>query len=158
MEPMQIYGLFFILGSYSVATLSDLKRMSAQSEFVSVWAIISISLFVLDVYLVGTDKIDVNKFMAKWILIVGLSILCHEKVGLLFNLATGDVVALMAAAALLGPFGVIILYILVKVVDFITRPVWRQFGTETAYPFMPVIFLATVVVLALAWFLSEQLG
>ena len=158
MEPMQIYGLFFILGSYSVATLSDLKRMSAQSEFVSVWAIIAIALFVVDVYLVGTDKFDMNMFIVKWLLIVGLSILSHEKVGVYFHLATGDVVAMMAAAALLGPFGVVIFYIIVKIMDFITRPIWRQFGTETAYPFMPVIFLTTLAVLFIAWILAEQVG
>ncbi len=158
MEPMQIYGLFFILGSYSVATLSDLKRMSAQSEFVSVWAIIAIALFVVDVYLVGTDKMDMNMFIVKWLLIVGFSILCHEKVGVIFHLATGDVVAMMAVVALLGPVGVIFFYVIVKVVDIITRPIWRQFGTETAYPFMPVIFLTTLIVLALAWVLSEQVG
>ena len=156
MDPLQIYGLMFLLGSYSVATLSDLKRMSAQSEFVSVWAIIAISLFVIDVYLVGTDKLDMNMFAAKWILIVIFSILCHERVGVLFHLATGDVVAMMAAAALLGPAGVIIFYILVKIVDLLTAPIWRSFGTETAYPFMPVIFLSTLIVLGLAWVLSEQ--
>jgi hypothetical protein len=41
MQPLQLDALYFVLGSYAVATLSDLKRMSAQSEFVSIWAIIT---------------------------------------------------------------------------------------------------------------------
>ena len=158
LQPIQLYGLAFLLGSYSVATLSDLKRMSAQSEFVSVWAIIAIGLFVIDVYLVGTDKVAADMFAVKWVLIVIFSILCHERVGAIFRLATGDVVAIMATAAILVPVGVVIYYVLLKIVDIITRPVWRSFGTESAYPFMPVIFLATVIVLAVSYFISQELG
>ena len=158
LQPIQLYGLAFLLGSYSVATLSDLKRMSAQSEFVSVWAIIAIGLFVIDVYLVGTDKVLVDMFAVKWVLIVIFSVLCHERVGVIFRLATGDVVAIMATAAILAPIGVVIYYVLLKVVDIITRPVWRSFGTESAYPFMPVIFLGTIVVLVVSYFISQELG
>jgi hypothetical protein len=156
LEPIQLYALAFVLGSFSVATLSDLKRMSAQSEFVSVWAIIAIALFIIDVYLVGTDVVAWETFTIKWILIVVLSLLSHERVGVYFRLATGDVVAMMAAAAIMGPAGVVMLYIIVKVVDFLTRPIWKSFGTETAYPFMPPIFLATGIVLVVSWYLSEQ--
>ncbi|MCK5252423.1 MAG: hypothetical protein KAQ96_05715, partial [Thermoplasmata archaeon] len=146
----------FLLGSFSVATLSDMKRMSAQSEFVSVWAIIAIGLFIIDVYLVGTDKLAGDIFGLKWILIIIFSLLSHERVGVYFHLATGDVVAMMSAAAIMGPLGVVIFYILVKLVDWVTRPIWKSFGTETAYPFMPPIFLTTAIVLILAWFISEQ--
>ncbi len=156
MEPIQLYALSFLLGSFSVATLSDMKRMSAQSEFVSVWAIIAIGLFIIDVYLVGTDKLAGDIFGLKWILIIIFSLLSHERVGVYFHLATGDVVAMMSAAAIMGPLGVVIFYILVKLVDWVTRPIWKSFGTETAYPFMPPIFLTTAIVLILAWFISEQ--
>jgi uncharacterized membrane protein len=156
MEPIQLYALSFLLGSFSVATLSDLKRMSAQSEFVSVWAIIAIGLFIIDVYLVGTDKLAQDIFGLKWVLVVAFSILSHERVGLYFRLATGDVVAMMSAAAIMGPLGVVIFYILVKVVDYVTRPIWKSFGTESAYPFMPSIFLTTAVVLSASWFINEQ--
>ncbi|MCK5414221.1 MAG: hypothetical protein KAJ35_02440 [Thermoplasmata archaeon] len=156
MEPIQLYALSFLLGSFSVATLSDMKRMSAQSEFVSVWAIIAIGLFIIDVYLVGTDKLAWDIFGLKWILIIIFSLLSHERVGVYFHLATGDVVAMMSAAAIMGPLGVVIFYILVKLVDWVTRPIWKSFGTETAYPFMPPIFLTTAIVLFLAWFISEQ--
>jgi len=156
LAPIQLYALSFILGSFSVATLSDLKRMSAQSEFVSVWAIIAIGLFVIDVYLVGTDKLASDLFGLKWVLIVVFSIISHERVGLFFRLATGDVVAMMSAVAIMGPLGVIIFYVLVKLVDYITRPAWRSFGTESAYPFMPSIFLTTAIVLIASWFLTEQ--
>jgi hypothetical protein len=156
MEPIQLYALAFLLGSFSVATLSDLKRMSAQSEFVSVWAIIAIGLFIIDVYLVGTDRLNWDIFGLKWILIVVFSLLSHERVGVYFRLATGDVVAMMAAAAIMGPVGVVVFYVLVKLVDWATRPIWKSFGTETAYPFMPPIFLTTGIVLVVSWFLNEQ--
>ena len=156
MEPIQLYALSFLLGSFSVATLSDLKRMSAQSEFVSVWAIIAIGLFVIDVYLVGTDHLASDIFGLKWVLIVAFSILSHERVGIYFHLATGDVVAMMSAAAIMGPMGVVIFYVTVKVVDYFTRPIWKSFGTESAYPFMPPIFLTTALVLFFAWFIADQ--
>jgi len=156
MEPIQLYALSFLLGSFSVATLSDIKRMSAQSEFVSVWAIIAIGLFVIDVYLVGTDRLAWDIFGLKWILIVVFSLLSHERVGVYFHLATGDVVAMMSAAAIMGPVGVVIFYVLVKIVDWLTRPIWKSFGTETAYPFMPPIFLTTAIVLIASWLLADQ--
>ena len=147
LAEVQLYGLSFVLGSFSVATLSDLKRMSAQSEFVSVWAIITIGLFIIDVYLVGMDNIEWQMFSAKWVIILALSVISHERVGLYFKLATGDVVAIMSAAALMTPVAVVIYYVLVKIVDLATKRIWMSFGTESAYPFMPVISLATLAAL-----------
>ncbi len=155
MNEIQLYGLAFLLGSYSVATLSDLKRMSAQSEFVSIWAIITIGLFVIDVYLMGIDKVDWQIFAAKWLIIVFFSLISHERIGLLFKLATGDVVAIMAAAAILAPIMVVALYILLKVVDLIMAPGLQSFGTKTAYPFMPVIFVTTIIVLVASHLLAQ---
>jgi hypothetical protein len=56
----------------------------------------------------------------------------------------------------MGPLGVVVLYILLKLVDWLTRPVWRSFGTESAYPFMPSIFMTTAIVLVVFWFFNEQ--
>lgn len=157
MNQLQLYGLAFLLGSYSVATLSDLKRMSAQSEFVSIWAIIAIGLFVIDVYLMGINELRWEIFVAKWIIIIVFSVLSHERIGLYFGLATGDVVAIMAAAALLAPVMVVILYILLKIVDKVMAPGLASFGTQTAYPFMPVIFVTTVLVLVASHLLATEM-
>jgi hypothetical protein len=147
MDQIQLYGLAFLLGSYSVATLSDIKRMSAQSEFVSIWAIIAIGLFVIDVYLMGINSLHWEVFTVKWLIIVFFSLLSHERIGIYFHLATGDVVAIMAAAAILAPILVLALYVLLKIVDAVMAPALYSFGTKSAYPFMPVIFVATVIVL-----------
>jgi len=93
--------------------------MSAQSEFVSIWAIIAIGLFVIDVYLMGIDELRWELFAGKWLIIVAFSLLSHERVGPLFHLATGDVVAIMAAAALFAPVMVVVFYVLLKVVDLL---------------------------------------
>jgi hypothetical protein len=71
----------------------------------------------------------------------------HEKVGPFFHLATGDVVAIMATAALLTPLLVVVYYILLKVVDAAMAPALMQFGQKNVYPFMPVIFITTIVVI-----------
>jgi len=36
LSTFQLYGLIFLLGSFTVATLSDLKRMSAQRELLEI--------------------------------------------------------------------------------------------------------------------------
>ena len=157
MSQIQLYGLAFLLGSYSVATLSDLKRMSAQSEFVSIWAIIAIGLFVIDVYLMGIKELAWEIFAVKWLIIVVFSLISHERIGLYFNLATGDVVAIMAAAALLTPVLVVALYVLLKVVDLVMAPGLQSFGTKSAYPFMPVVFVTTIIVLIVGHFVLNRL-
>jgi hypothetical protein len=147
MDQYQLYGLFFLLGSYSVATLSDLKRMSAQSEFVSIWAIITISLFVVDVYLMGIDRLRWEIFVAKWLVIVLFSVISQERVGPLFRLATGDVIAVMAAVALFAPLMVVVFFVLLKVVDLLIAPALMSFGSKNVYPFMPVVFVTTIIVI-----------
>ncbi len=157
MDQTQLYGLAFLLGSYSVATLSDIKRMSAQSEFVSIWAIIAIGLFIIDVYLMGVEKLAWELWAAKWSIIVFFSIISHERVGIYFRLATGDVVAIMAAAALLAPVLVLSLYVVMKIMDLVLAPFLKSFGTKSAYPFMPVVFATTVIVLAFGHFVLRGL-
>ena len=44
LDTPHAYGLFFLLGSFTVASLSDLRRMSAQSEFLHVWVLAAVAL------------------------------------------------------------------------------------------------------------------
>ena len=88
------YGLFFLLGSFTVASLSDIRRMSAQSEFLHVWVVVVIALLLLDVYHLREEPLD--RFVVKWVATFILCMLSSKYVGLLFRLEWGDVSAIAA--------------------------------------------------------------
>jgi hypothetical protein len=83
----------------------------------------------------------------KWGLILVLSLLSLKWVGILFRLALGDVAALAAAASLLTPLLIVILYVAAKGIAVVFGPMLGR--GRMYYPFMPVVSLATLVVLAL---------
>jgi len=142
----QIYGLFFLLGTFTVASLSDLKRLSAQREFLEVWLGFILIMFLYDVY----TKSDPNILALKWILIAGFAVLSSRKVGKIFSLAKADVAAISAAAALLNPFYIVIYYIVLYLTDKVLAPVLSgKFRglKKKAYPFLPVVLVATLFVL-----------
>jgi hypothetical protein len=146
------YGLFFLLGSFSVAALSDVRRMSAQSEFLHVWVIVVVALLLLDLYQLREQPLD--RFIVKWVAIAVLGLGSSKHVGVLFRLEWGDVSAMAAVCGLLSPLMVVLFFLVLKVVDLSMRPFLRHFGREGAYPFMPVVAVATFVALPVAAFLQ----
>src|SRR5260370_29189028 len=144
-------GLAFLLGSFAVASMSDIKRISAQREFMEVWVLFILGVFVFEVYDVRVGQLDTTKFAVKWGLIAVFSFLSLQGVGVLFRLARGDVAALAAAASLLPPTLVLIFYGLAKAIAWLLqRIVWPN---RLVWPFLPVVTLATiaVMVLGLLW-------
>ncbi len=145
-------GIAFVLGNFATATLSDLRHMSAQHEFVTTWELILLALVVYDV-IINLDALMAGELVLslalKYGLIVAFCLLSHERIGVLFRLATGDVVALACASALLSPILVILFFVLVKLFDLLEAPLLRRVGADGAYPFMPVVFSALSGVLAL---------
>lgn len=144
----QQLGLAFLLGSFTVATLSDLKRLSAQREFVEVWLLFVLGVLLFEAYDLHTDRITAATFAVKWGLIALLSFLSYWRVGLLFRLAAADVAALAAAASLLTPTPILILYGIAKVIALLAERLLVR--GQLYYPFMPVVSLATLCVLGLA--------
>lgn len=146
------YGLFFLLGSFTVASLSDVRRMSAQSEFLHVWVIVVLALLALDVYQLRVEPVD--RFAVKWAAIGALCLLSYKHVGFLFRLEWGDVSAMAAVCGLLSPLLVVLFFAILKVADLVMRPFLRHFGREGAYPFMPVVTVTTFVTFPVAAFLQ----
>ncbi len=140
------YGLFFLLGSFVVATVSDVKHLSAQREFMDVWWAFAVAILVLD--LDAEHWRPGVVFATKWCLVVGLALLVHRRVGVLLKLATADVAACTAAAALLSPLLVVLYYVALKAVSWPAAFVLAR-GRDV-YPFMPVVTIATGGALALA--------
>jgi len=149
LTDIQLYALAFLLGSIFVASLSDLKHMSAQREFLEVWLLIIIVVLMYDIYLAMKSE-DWLMVAVKWGLIILFAILSNSVIGIYFKLARVDVAACAAAACLLAPILIILLFIMLKITDLIMRPVLRRFGNGGAYPFMPVVLVGLPVTLAIA--------
>jgi prepilin signal peptidase PulO-like enzyme (type II secretory pathway) len=144
----QQLGLAFLLGSFVVAAWSDLKYLAAQREFLEVWLVFLVVVLAHDAYLVQAGRLASGMALLKWGLLVGLSVLSLREVGVLFRLARGDVAALAAGGCLLPPLFVIVFFLAARVFDLLLRPALAR--GRRFYPFMPVVTLATVAVLALA--------
>jgi len=146
-------GLAFLLGSFAVATWSDLKRLSAQREFLEIWLAFLVGMLAFDVYDARVREVAAWQVLAvKWGLIVLFSFLSLGRLRLpygLFRLAPADAAALAAAASLLTPLLIILFYLGAKVLSLLIGPLLRR-GPH--YPFMPVVSLATVAILAVALF------
>jgi hypothetical protein len=134
----QQFGLAFLLGSFAVATLSDLKRLSAQREFVEIWLLFAVVVLGFDAWAVQGGRVAWPIPAVKW-----------GRFGVLFRLAPADVAALAAAASLLSPLLVVLFYAVAKVLALALAPVLGR--GQSAWPFMPVVTLATLAVLVLGW-------
>jgi hypothetical protein len=148
--PWQQFGLAFLLGSFAVATLSDLKRLSAQREFLEIWLLFLVVILGLDVYEAGVSQsVAWQRIAVKWGLIALFSLLSFRQVGVLFRLAFGDVAALAAAASLLSPALIVLFYVCARILAYVVAPLLRR-NDRQVWPFMPVVALATLAMLGLA--------
>jgi len=146
MTAAQVYGLFVLLGTFTVATLSDIKKLAAQREFFEIWIGFVILMFLYDIY----TKNNPNILALKWILIVGFSVLSSKEVGVILSLEIADIAAISATAALLTPFYIIIYFIILWAANKILAPLLLNVFSglkKNEYPFMPVVFTATIIVL-----------
>jgi hypothetical protein len=146
----QQFGLAFLLGSFTVATWSDLKRLSAQRQFVEIWLLFALAMLGYDAWRVHGGDVPLEPVGVKWGLIVLASILSLRWVGVLFRLAPADVAALAAAASLLSPVLVLLFYATARILAWLVGPVLSS--GRPVWPFMPVVTLATLAVLVIGWF------
>jgi hypothetical protein len=154
LSKWQQLGLAFLLGTFAVATLSDLRRLSAQSEFREVWLLFVLVALCHDLYRVYFDDASGTVAALKWGLIAVLSLLSLARVGILFRLAGGDIAAMAAAAALLSPALIVIFYIEAKLIALVAEH--TVFRGRTAWPFMPVVSLATLGILLLGFLVASS--
>jgi hypothetical protein len=144
----QKLGLAFLLGSFSVATWSDLKRLSAQREFLEIWLLFLLVMLGIDFFQAQYRFLVSWPVLAiKWGLIALFSILALTGIGRVFKLARADVAAMAAAASLLSPLLIVLFYIIAKLLAVLIEKFLRS-GTRQ-WAFMPVVSLSTLAVLAL---------
>ena len=148
LSPWEVYGLFFLLGSFVVATLSDVKHMSAQREFMDVWW--AFAAVILGVQVYAADFAPPAAFYVKGALVLLFAGLSHRAVGAWLRLATADVAACVAAAALFPPLLVVAYFVLLKLLAWPAAALLAR--GRPAYPFMPVVTVATLLVISLSLF------
>jgi hypothetical protein len=147
-NSLQFYGLLFLLGSFTVASLSDIKRMAAQKEFAQVWLVFIAAVFLYDFYRIA--EIHLAYFTVKWILIGLFALVSWRHIGIVLSLSEMDVTAACAVMSLLAPLLVACYYLVLVVFNILLKPALRRFGDGISMPFMPVVFAATVVMLIIA--------
>ncbi|MBL7053588.1 hypothetical protein ISS06_00075 [Patescibacteria group bacterium] len=151
-SAIQVYLLWFLLGSFTVATLSDLKYLSAQREFIEIWIIFTIAMLGTDIYYHYYLSANLVYLGIKWgIILIFLPIYFHY----IQKVARGDVWAKMSACSLLPPFFIIVFIALIGIIDYLTKKIWMRFGRARAYPFMPVIFFTTILLMIIANHISK---
>jgi len=154
LTQFQLYALSFLLGSFVVATWSDLKHMSAQREFLEIWLMIAFVLFAYDAYLIKETG-DYIPIILKWAIIFISAFISHKNIGIYFHLATGDVIACMAAAAILPAGLAFVFFFILKPIDMMLKPVLKITGSKRGYPFMPVILVSILAVIGFAVWVTK---
>jgi hypothetical protein len=156
---MQLLGMAFVLGNFFTATADDLDHMSSTRGFLKTWGLIVGVVFTLDIISLFWNSKDFQTamipFIVKWVLLLVLCGLSHVAVGVIFSNATGDVLAMASAGALLSPILIIVFFCILKICDLVERPGLRKFGNGDAYPFMPVVFTAYTIMLILGLWLGK---
>jgi len=145
-NPLQFYGLIFLLGSLTVASLSDLRRMAAQQDFAEVWAGFAILLFLYDTYSAITLTTPLLILLAKWLMIV-LFAAAATSAKINFNISIMDIAAITALLSLLNPAYIIAALILLLIIGELMQPILRQFGEAGAYPYLPVVLVTTILII-----------
>jgi len=152
---IQLFAMAFVLGNFFTATADDLDHMASTRGFLKTWSIIVGVVFCIDLGDLLWGGYDVSTelapFIVKWVLLLVFCSLSHESIGVIFRVATGDVLAMASAAALLSPVLIIIFFVVLKIVNLLERPLLRRFGSGDAYPFMPVVFTAYAIMLVLGF-------
>lgn len=147
LSPWEVYGLFFLLGSFVVASLSDIKHLSAQREFMDVWWAFAVVMLVVELW-IGEWR-PTGPLVAKWVLVALLGVLSHRAIGLWLRLATADVAACVAAAMLLPPGLVLAYFVALKILAWPAAKLLAR--GRPAYPFLPVVTVVTVLFVVAAF-------
>lgn len=146
MLQLQLYGLVFLIGSLTVASLSDIRRMAAQKDFAEVWAGFTILFLLYDIY--HLDQLNPTLVVVKWGLIAFFVIASARLTTHWFTLSLMDIAAVCAVMSLLTAKYILLYYFIIIVFKELLNPILKQFGDAGAYPFLPVVLASTIIIFA----------
>ena len=149
-NPLQTHALIFLLGSLTVSSLSDIRRLAAQTDFAEVWAAFTAIMFLTDIALGVTSQLNPYAFTLKWALI--LITAAHTSSTHLFNISTMDVAALTALLSTLNPAYILTALLLTTIINELIHPILRKYGEAGAYPFLPTLLTANLIIILIITF------
>jgi hypothetical protein len=139
------YALVFLLGSLTVSSLSDLKRMAAQTDFAEVWMAYAAIMFTHDIYLGVTEQLNIIAFTLKWTLILAYIIITANLHHM--GLSTMDIAAMGALLSTLGGAYIIGTIIGTAILNELLQPLLKKYGEMGAYPFLPTVWTINLIVI-----------
>jgi len=137
------YLLMFMLGSYTVATLDDLKKMRASVSFVYLWALVAV---VAGIVFFMTDQ---SQLIPRAGIIAFTYVLMRTSVVPFFRskVAWGDFFAVLPLIFIFEPLWFGVFFLLMVLFDkVILKLVYVSLMGRRAYPFMPAITVALAIV------------
>jgi hypothetical protein len=146
--PHQTYALIFLLGSLSVASISDLRRMAAQKDFTEVWWAYTIIMFLIEAAYGINGEISHITFTLKWALMALAALIITTQKTL--PLATMDQAAIIALLSTLNPTYILAAIPATLLINELLKPILKKYGHAGAYPFLPTLFtvnLLTIIAL-----------
>ena len=147
LDTTHFYGLIFLLGSLTVASLSDLRRMAAQQDFAEVWAAFTGIMFLYDTYLATTSNLPLLIFAAKWLLILAIAVATTTKIH--FGISLMDISAIAALLACVNPAHIIAALVMLLILGELMNPLLKNFGEAGAYPYLPIVLTTTLLIILL---------
>ncbi|MFH1722091.1 MAG: hypothetical protein ABH950_05750 [Candidatus Altiarchaeota archaeon] len=143
---IQVYGIIFLLGSLTVASLSDLRRMAAQKDFAEVWIIFSALGLLYDLARIVYSEFGLLSFCLKWAVIAAIGYLAYSPRISFMSLSFMDVAAIVAVNSMLNPALIVGFLVVLIISSEFMSPIMRSYGSMEAYPFLPIILFSTVII------------
>jgi hypothetical protein len=144
-NPAELYALVFLLGSLSVSSLSDLRRMAAQADFAEVWLAYIAAMFLVDLGWGIFTTPNTPLFILKWTLILVVAAALKTLRNL--SISTMDQAALMALLSTLTPGYIILAVPLTLILNELMQPILKRYGHAGAYPFLPTVFMVNLLLI-----------
>lgn len=143
MEFLTDYLLMFMLGSYTVATMDDLKKMRASVSFVYLWALVAV---VSGIVFFMADQ---TQLVPRAITIIVTFVLMRTGVVPFFRskVAWGDWFAVLPLIFLFDPVWFAVFFLLMTLFDKVfLKLVYVHLLNRRVYPFMPAITIPLAMI------------
>lgn len=137
------YLLMFMLGSYTVATMDDLKRMSASVSFTYLWGVVAL---IAGVVFYFTDQ---SQLIHRAVITVIVFVLMRTRIIPFFRskVAWGDFLAVLPLVFLFDPLWFAAFFLLMVLFDkVVLKLVYVHLLNKRAYPFMPAITIPLALI------------
>ena len=145
--PHMLYALIFMFGTLTVSSLSDLRRMAAQTDFAEVWWVFTGLMFLTDASLGVMGEMDLIIFTLKYaIIFIYLLIATSTRI---MEISTMDASAQTALFSILNPGYIFIAILLSLMINELLKPLLKNYGENGAYPFLPTVWTVNLLLFIL---------